>query len=290
MNAPWAAVLLALAAANAAADEPRAQVEQKVALAARLIADPPTVQRIAASGNVRALAHHDESRLHQQLAEEALRRGDLPAARREADEALRHVAQARRLAPDAPAQQAAARARGEQMRASLERLLAAWRERTRLQGDEDGQDGDLLAALGLMGTARHFTELGRHDDALHTLSQAESHVLAGMRRVLGSAREVDYTQRASTPAETYRVELARHEALADLVPLALSELKPRGEVAVLITRQVDSSRTLRAQARERFEAGDSEGALAPLRQATLALQRALAAAGVAMPADSGGAP
>lgn len=287
MNAPWAAMLLALAAANAAADEPRAQVEQKVALAARLIADPPTVQRIAASGNVRALAHHDESRLHQQLAEEALRRGDLPAARREADEALRHVAQARRLAPDAPAQQAAARARADQMRASLERLLAAWRERA---GPQDAEDGDLLAALGLIGTARHFTDLGRHEDALHTLSQAEGHVLAGMRRVLGSAREIDYTQRATTPAETYRVELARHEALADLVPLAIGELKPRGDAAVLIARQVDSSRTLRAQARQRFEAGDSEGALAPLRQATLALQRALAAAGVAMPADSGGAP
>ncbi len=287
MNAPWAAVLLALAAASAAADEPRAQVEQKVALAARLIADAPTVQRIAASGNVRALAHHDESRLHQQLAEEALQRGDLPTARREADEALRHVAQARRLAPDAPAQQAAARVRGEQLRASLERLLAAWRQRA---GPQETEDGDLVAALGLIGTARHFTDLGRHEDALHTLAQAEGHVLAGMRRVLGTARELDYTPRAASPAEAYRDELARHDALAELVPLAVAELKPRGDAAALIGRQVDSGRALRAQARQRFEAGDPEGALGPLRQATQALQRALAAAGVSMPADSGGAP
>jgi hypothetical protein len=281
-------LLLALGALHgpAAAHDTRVQVEQRLRLAAQLINDGPTAQRIAGSGHAQAQGHFDESRLHHAMAEDALQRGDLAAARRAADEALRHVGLARRLVPDAPARQAAARQRAEQMQATLERLVDAWPGRGTPEGP---MDGDLYAALGLMATARYFSEAGRHEEAVHTLATAERHVLAGMRHAL-PLREIDYTQRASTPEQELALELQRHQGLVDLVPLAVNELRPRAEAAALIERYGETSRRLRAQAQQQAQAGDTAGALAHVRNAILFVQRALQAAGLAMPQAVGGPP
>ena len=279
---------LALAAMQgpAAADESRAQVEQRIRLASRLIHDSPTAQRIAGSGHEQAQSYFDIGRLHQAMAEDALQRGDLGAARRAVDEALRHVGLARRLVPDAPARQAAARQRAEQMHSNLERLTEDWPGRH----DRDGvMDGDLYAALGLMATARYFVEAGRHEEAVHTLRTAEQHVLAGMRLALQS-REINYTQRAATPEQEFQFELQRHQGLAELVPLAVNELKPRAEAAALIERYGESSRLLRKQAQQQAQTGDTAGALVHIHNAILFVQRALQAAGVALPQATGGQP
>jgi len=277
---------LLLALAGAAADDTRAQLDQRVRLAARLIADLPTSQRIATSGNAQAIGQLDEGRLHHALAAEALQRGDLVLARREVDAALRHVSQARRLVPDAGARQAAAGRRQEQMQATLARLIDAWRAHA---GAAVAQDGDLYAAESLISTARSFAEAGRHIDAVFTLELAERHVLAGMNRVL-HARELDYTQRAATPEQEFQLELLRHQGLTELVPLAVSELRPRADALALIERYGESSRALRAQALQQLQGGDAAGALVPLRQAMLFLQRALQAAGLALPEATGSGP
>lgn len=283
----WAAVGvgLALSLGPVAADEVRAQVEQRIRLAAQLFADTPTAQRITGSGNTQAIGHLDEGRLHHTLAEEALRRGDLATARREIDDALRHVGAARRLVPDNTARQAAARQRYERLTATLERLVDTWRA----HAGSDVQDGDLVAALGLMGGARYLSEAGRHLEAVQTLETAERHVLSGMNRAL-QQREIDYTQRASTPAQEFQLELQRHQGMAELLPVAVAELKPRADAVELIERYAESSRALRAQAQQQFQAGDVAGALAQVRSAMLYLQRALQAAGLTMPQPAEGTP
>lgn len=280
------ALALVLVAGGVQADDNRAQVEQRVALTARLLADSSTTQRIAGSGNREAVTHLESGRVHHALAADALQRGDLATARREVEEALRQLAQARRLAPDAQARQAAARQRYEQMLANLERLLDSWREHA---GPAAADDGDRLAAMGLIDTARYFHGAGRAEDATHTLASAESHVLAGMNRVLRS-RELDYTQRAASPAEEFQLELRRHQALSDLVPLAVKELKPGAEAQALIGRYGDSSRAMVARAIQLYESGQAADALASLRNATLFVQRALGAAGVSTPAPAGATP
>ncbi len=297
MRMAAAALGLVLATAGAQADETRAQVEQRVRLGARLLGDQATAQRIAASGNPQAVTHLDEGRVHQSMAEDALQRGDVATARRAVDDALRHLGLARRLAPDAPARMAASRQRHDQMLANLERLVESWRSRSghgiggraRNLEDSDAIDGDMAAALGLMSTARYFAQAGRFDEGVHTLAAAEQHVLSAMRRVLTSG-ELDYTARAGTPAEEFQLELQRHRALADLVPLAVNEFKPRGETAALIDRYGDASRTLALQAEQTFQGGDAAQALAHIRNATLYVQRALQAAGVALPNPTGSTP
>ena len=270
---------LTLALGSATADEARTQVEQRIRLAATLFADSPAAQRIAGSGNASAIGLFDEGRLHQTMAEEALRRGDTAVARREIDAALRQMGAALRLVPDSAARETAARKRHEHMMASLERLVDSWRARG---GAAAAQDGDLLVALNLMNTARYFGRSGRHVEALFTLESAERHVLAGMSRAL-QQREIDYTQRAGTPEQEFQIELQRHQGMADLLPVAVSELKPRANAVQLLERYAATSRGLRAQAEIKFQSGDVTAALALIRDAMQNLQSAMQAAGLSMP-------
>ena len=286
LRTSWVGPLVGLALGMAgaqAADDGRAQVEQRVRLTARLISDAPTAQRIAESGNAGAIGHLDEGRLHQARAEDALRRGDLDAARKAVDQALHHVTQARRLAPDAPARQAAARARYEQMLAALDRLVETWRARSVATGTSDTA---LLDAVSRLGGARTLAQQGRYEDAHRALSDAERTVLDGMSRLLGS-REIDYTARAATPAEEFQIELARYQGLADLIPIALRELGPTPAAMNLVERYRENGDELRAQAMLAFHNGDVNGAIEGLRRALQSAQRALAAAGVATPQPSG---
>lgn len=280
--------LLPLAGAGGAvrAEEPRAQLEQRLKLVARLFSDPASTQRIHASGQPQAVHHLDEARVHHALADAALRAGEWAAARREIDEALRHIGQARRMAPDTAAQQTAARQRHLVKLAALEKLLDAWSAQLT---PEQALDGDLQAALGLMETARWFAGEGRHIEGLHTVDAAERHALDAMKRWM-QGREVDYTQRAGNSAEAFEIELRQHASLADLLPLALAELRPRDEAAQRATREGEASRGLRAQALLKAREGDVAAARGLLLQAQQAAQRALEAAGLSLPAPSGSPP
>lgn len=286
-----ALTLVALAFAGgvpAQGTEGRAHVEQRVKLAARLVGDAATLERLAASGEAQARAQHDEGRLRTSMAEDALRRGDLALARREADEALRLLASARRLAPDAAQRRQAARQRHEQVAATLQRLIDAWRARAGVgPGADEPLDGDVFAAMGLLATAQQYAGEGRWEDGLHALRNAEQHLLTGMARVLGG-REVDYTERALAPGDDWRLELGRVLALQELLPQALRELRPTPQALALAEGHGETSRRLREQAQQRMQAGDVTAALALLRESRQHGQRALSAAGLAGLMTEGG--
>jgi hypothetical protein len=283
-----AALLLGAVPGHAADDTAaRAQVEQKIRLVSTLISDSPAAQRIGSSGSPQAVGHLDEGRLHHARAVDLLARGDLAGARGAADEALKHLGVARRMVPDASARQAAARQRHEQLMGSVERLIDAWRVRAGAQAPDDGND--LTSAIGLVGVARQQAQEGRYEDANQALMQAERHVLSGMNRTLHAAT-LDYTQRSASPAEEFQHELARHRDFAELLPLAVRDLKPRPDALALIERYGETSGSLQAQALQRFQAGDTTQALNHIRSATQYLQRALLAAGVVSPLPTGTTP
>lgn len=280
-----AALLLAAVTSASASwaqdDSQRSQIEQRVRLTARLIADSPTAQRILASGDRDAIGHFDEGRVHQSLAEDRLARGDLAGARKSVEEALRHIGMARRMVPDLRARQAAARQRYEQLNPSVTRLLDAWRTRA-----GTASDSDMIRADSQIAAARAAQQEGRYEEAVRLLADAERDVLAGIKRVLNAAT-LDYTERPSSPAEELRIELARHQGLAELVPIALADLKPSDDAVALIERYQETSRGLRAQATQSAQQGDTVQALTHIRSALLYLERALAAAGVVSPPPTG---
>jgi hypothetical protein len=263
----------------AAADERRQAVEQRLRLAERLIADSATAQRIATSGDTQAVAQFDEGRLHLARAQDALRDGDLEAAQRAVDDALRQVGRARRMVPDPGARQAAAKQRFDQSLHQLDRLVEAWRLRSVAEGATPPL---LIDAIGRVDQARALGQQGRLADAQQALSAAEAVVLAGMTQHFAS-REIDYTVRASNPVELFDIEMARCQALAELVPLAIAELKPRGDPLAQVERHAETARQLRQQAQLVQREGDTAGALSLLRSATGFVERALGAAGVTTP-------
>ena len=276
-------LLVAAGIASAAEGAPLSQIDQRIRLTAQLIGDSPAAQRILASGNQQAVSNLEAGRMHLAQAQDQLAKGDLTGALRLVDEALRHVAIARRLVPDAASRQAVARQRFEGQIRHLESMFGAWRARL---GLVDAEDRDLVEADGLMHTALNLAQEGRHDQAEQVLQAAERRVLSGMNRLLNE-RTLDYTARPTTPAEAFKLELARHRELADLVPVALRDLKPAPDAVALIGRYQETSQTLRGQAIQRFEGGHMEDALAHLRNALLYLQRALNAAGVTTPEPTG---
>jgi hypothetical protein len=258
-----------------------------------MIGDTASVQRIQASGNTQAQTNYEEARVHHAAALDFMAHNDLAEARRSADDALRHIGLARRLAPDAPTKLAAARQRHDQLMSSLDRLVAAWRRRAdaaAAAGTASAKDSErLTATLGLMANAAHLAGDKRYDEASNLLMQAERHVLEGMNGLLQSTT-LDYSSRPTTLAEELDQELARHRGLADLVPLAIADLKPRAEALALIERYNDTSTTLRTQALQQQQTGDVTQALTHIRNATIYVQRALQAAGLVVPQAIGELP
>lgn len=283
------ALLLGLPPALAAEGDPlaRQQLEQKIRLTASLMADSPAAQRIDTSGNAEAVGHLNEGRLHHALAVDLLAKGDLPGARRAVDDALKHLGMARRMVPDTQARQALLRQRHEQLLGSVERLLDAWRGRGAGLPGDDG--AEMTAAMGLIGGARGHAQAGRFEEANQALAQAERHVLTGMNRSL-HATTLDYTVRPTSVAEAYQFELARHKGFAELLPLAVRDLKPNAEASALIDRYAETSHTLQSQAELQAQAGKADEALALIRNATLYIQRALLAAGLVSPQPTGTTP
>lgn len=285
----WAATLttavaLSWPALPARGDDagPRQQIEQKLRLAEQLTSDSPTAQRIAASGHAQAIAHLDEGRVHHALARDLLARGDIAGALRAVDNALRHIGQARRLVPDAAARLAAARARYEQLSASTDRLLQAYRERARRQTGGGEAFTESTATQTLLEQARRDAQQGRFEAALQALLRAQQQLLEGMGRLVTDAT-LDYTARFASPAEKFEHDLARYAGLEALLPLALAELRPTPDAQVLVERYASTGRTLHAQALRHALAGEHGQATATLESATLYLQRALLAAGLVTP-------
>jgi hypothetical protein len=186
--------------------------------------------------------------------------------------------------PDAPERQAQTKQRHEQLLGSVERLVEALRARAGAGGA-----GDVTAAIGLVSVARTHALEGRYEQANQALMQAERHVLDGMNRTL-NATTLDYTVRASSPAEEFQNELARHKGLAELVPLAVRDLKPRPDALALIERYGETSTTLYGQALQHFQSGEVTQALVHIRNATQYVQRALLAAGLVAPQPTGNPP
>jgi len=123
------ALVLTVGSALAADDgSTRAQLEQRIKLTAKLYGDGANSQRIAGSGNARAitlLARRPLCTRPRPSRPWPRATWQQPGVR--LDEALRHISLARKLVPNASARQAEAQQRYNQRLATLERLLQAWR-------------------------------------------------------------------------------------------------------------------------------------------------------------------
>jgi len=255
--------MLALCGAAAAQPAPRAELMQKAAFVKRLLdAAPPgtTTDASAAALHTRALGH--------------LERGEHGEADARLNEAIRAMQTARRPA-NPGAQYAALLSSVETMRDTYARFAGTKRD---LQGTLVFDVNQTIAR------ARELQD-SNPGEALRVLGLAEQTMTHALTEVLGSLT-VSYALSFPGPREEYEFEQARHRGYAALVPAALHELKPAPAALILVQRYVDSGEAMAALAARHAKQGDWRAALESVRSATQYAQRALGAAGLAVPEDA----
>jgi hypothetical protein len=278
-------------AAAAQADRPSATgapspelVRQKQALAQRLLADAPALARIAASGNAEAAQQLERARARHGSASGALQAGDYTAANALLNEAIAAIGRARQLAPDPAGRADEERGRYDQLLAGIDSLRESYREHLSHLGREAGNDAAWATVSQLVERARALAAGQRVGEANRVLLRAESAQLDAFGAVL-AGRTLDYTPHFGEPADEFRFELERHRSYVELVPLAVAELRPGADASKLVARYVDRGEQLRRTAQQRAAASDYATALTSIRAGTAYLQRALLAAGLAVPQE-----
>lgn len=287
-----AALLAGYAAAPAAqADRPGATgapslelVRQKQAFTNRLLADSPALARIAASGNAEAARLLERARARHEGALAALAAGDHAGANALLNEAIAAIGRARQLVPDAAERSSEEHSRYRRLLSGIDSLRASYREHLTHRGRSPQDDASWIAVSELVDRAKALAAEQRIGEANRLLLRAESAQLDAFGPLL-AGKTIDYTPHFGEPAEEFRFELERNRSYGELVPLALAELRPAADARKLVDRYVASGRELERTALRRAADKDYSGALAAIRAATVYLQRALLAAGLAVPRE-----
>src|SRR5262245_8493204 len=255
----WALVLSAAWAQS----PPHAEVMQKARFVQRLLdAGAPGSRNDAAAATLhaRALQH--------------LERGENGEADALLKEAIRSIQLARRPAPAAP-QYAALASSVETMRDTYLRYAGTKRD---LQGTLVFEVNEAL----VRGRELQSADPG---EALRVLALAEQALTHALTHTLDPLT-VSYAPSFSGPQEEFGFEEARYRTYAALVPAALNQLKPGTAALLLVQRHVDSGEAQAARASQLAGKGDWPAALDSVREATASAQRALGAAGLALPEES----
>ena len=301
----WTQALLALAllqsagaavaqgpqAAPRAAPEVTAQtLEQKAAMLDRVLNASPVAARIANSGNEHARKHFATARELLAHARDLGKDGVLRGADALLNEAIYEVSRAQQLVPDPGSQQAAERARYEQLENSVAALkrtaliaLPATAPKRAESREQVVAHADVLVdqASSLARSNRYIEANKQLEAALMLLLNDASSRLAG--------HTIVYDVRFADRKEEFDFELERFRSFERLVPLALLEFRPSAEARVLVDRHVAHA----AELRQRGEAQLSRDPLAAIKdvtEGTDALRRALQAAGLQVPQTMGGSP
>ncbi|HEX9184406.1 MAG TPA: hypothetical protein VF876_14220 [Burkholderiales bacterium] len=257
-------------------------IDQKTALVQRVLGDSTLARRVAASESDEAKGYLAHARLRFESARSLVAEGRLQAGEEAIDEAVALIGKARRLVPDREQATAEQRARYAALLESTQGLLAAAR-RQAARAPGGVVPAEIPNSAVLIGRAEALAGREQMDEAYRTLLQAERELLVGLTRLVGSAT-LDYTVRFESPQDEVRHEAARVQSLRQLLPLARGALRPAPAAARAADEYVQNAAQLQARADAESERGEWADAIASLRLAGEALQRALAAMGLTLQA------
>jgi hypothetical protein len=280
----WAGAQAPAPAVPAAAAPNPAVVRQKEALVRSLVQESPVAARVNSSGNAEAkrLLGLAQDGYHQAVIH--IQTGDVAQAEKYLNEAMWSMGKARQLVPDQASRQIEDKVRFQRLKESVDSLRGSYTRHAARGKTAGARDPELARADALMEEAETAENADKFGDAVKLMQQAESILLQAMNKVLGSAT-LEYAQKFETPAEEFAYELERNRSFADLVPVAVGELKPNPDAARLVERYVDQNKALREQAQREAGNKDYAAALKTIRSGTGYLQRALLTAGLVVPKD-----
>ncbi len=267
--------------------DPRQTVQQKEELVRKLLGDTATAERIKASRDAQAAELLTSATEHHQHALSLIRAGDVIGAEKMLDYAIANAGKARQRVPDASRRTIAERFEFARAIGGVDALRASYlrhRPKTSELGRESGFEAELERVDALIDDARTLAAADQFGPAIRSAQHAERGLIAGLSRLLGSAT-ILYAQRFETPAEEFAYELDRNRSYEELVPIALTELRPPAAAVQTIEGHVVRNQALREQARSHAARQDHAAAMRALRAGTAQLQRALAMAGVVVPSE-----
>jgi hypothetical protein len=254
----------------------------KEAMVARMLNESPLAMRIAASNNADAQALYRVAQTAFVEAKSALEAGDPQRANAAFDSALQLMHLARKLLPSDLNATVDQNARFAAQLKSVESLKQSYRDRvTLMRGAKPGTAEDTL--LGridmLVDQARRQAAAGHVEDGVTSLLDAERRLTDGLTEAIGSAT-VEYRRANGQPDQQLRDELARNQSFVELVPIAVSQLRPPPETVAAMNHLVEANLSLRKLAEQQATAHNTEAAIATLRQATESIEQMLQQAGL----------
>lgn len=274
------------ARAQDTAETLRNAVQQKAAFVRRLLDDSPAAKRIQSSPDVQARSLFAAAQEQHRTALARLDSGDLAGADRLLNDAIWSAGRARQLVPDPMNRVITDRVEYARLVAGVEALRASYlRHLPRAQGRvgmAPTADTELERVDALIEDARSLASAESFAQAIRVVQDAERGLVNGLTKLLGSSTLV-YAERFETLQEEYAYELDRNRSYEELVPVAVSEMRPSADALRVVGRFVERNQALREQAQALAGRKDIRGALKTLRSGTEQLQRALANAGVIVP-------
>jgi hypothetical protein len=266
---------------SAPAASSQVTLESKTRLVKLLLAQSPAVQRIPQSDNAQAKKKlADAQALYAKAASEA-GAGHADAAIKLLDQALLDIVSASRMVPD-PAQLASQERARYAGLAEATRTFLALHKSLSARTSKKGGALDLPKINAMVEKAEGLAAGGNHQEANALLNNVYKMVVGALSNML-MAETIVYDQKFEAPADEFNYELARNRSYEELIPLALTQLNPPRETAVLSEKYVQQSRALRDAAQKQAAGGDYAAALKTIQDATGQLQRSLRVAGVIVP-------
>lgn len=269
--------------APAAAPE-HAVVAQKSTLVARILADS-----IAVDGGAHAAAADVERQLSRaassyKRAQAHLDKGEVSAADRALNDAMRVLSKVRNRNADPGLQQNAEQTRYNQLVQSVESLEVSYMRNVERRSSwlAEVGDEDLKRVKILVNRAAELAAAGQLSQANTALLKAQRDMLSSYNGLLGTAPLV-YDLQFASAEEEYRYEVERGRDYDGLVPVAITQFRPAREAVALIDRLVGESRAIVAKARTQAEQKQFPAAIQSQRDAIVKLQQALELAGIVVP-------
>lgn len=296
----WSALMLAGVASIAApasaqtsaaagTTSQQAALESKTRLVKLLLSQSPAVQRIPQSNNAQAQKKLAEAQALTAKADAEAGAGHVEPAIKLLDKALLEIVSASRLVPDAAQLASQERARYGGLRESVRTFVSLHKSLSERMAGKKTVELDTGRINGMLDKAEGLAAAANHKEANGVLNEAYKIVVSTISKML-FAETIVYDLKFDTPADEFTHELARNRSYEELVPLALKQLNPTRETAMLSERYVQRSKELRDLAQKQAGGGDFPTALKTIHEATGQLQRSLQIAGVVVPQSQEGKP
>lgn len=254
------------------------QVKQKLAFAEMMLNSSPTSKRVMAGGTAQAKQVLAQAKSKVEGAHAALSAGDNAGAMQAANEAVRLISEAGRLAPAEAGQDF--KPRYTELLDQVRSFDKSYRKNVE-KGirPKSGKELERARFDRLMKEAEGLADKGEYEEAVKRLESANDMMTAALGALLES-RTVVYDKNFATPKEEYEFELARYDSYDELIPLAVEQRRPGPRTVDRMDKLSARAKEIHGEAVALAAKGDYKQGIMALQAATDKLRQALRLAGV----------